>query len=57
MSQSRSQQHKDSKSPSVRLRAVFYCLWNQDPEGYKDFEDYYNRKMDMLIDYYKEMLN
>ena len=44
------------KPPSQRLRAVFYKCWEQKPEGYKIFNDYYNAKMEILINHYKEKL-
>jgi hypothetical protein len=44
------------KSPSKRLRNVFYRLWEQNNEGYTDFNMYYIGKMDMLIEHYKGKL-
>ena len=49
---------KNEKTPSQRLRAVLFRLWEQ--EGKKDFktsDDYYKYRMDQLIDHYKEKLN
>jgi len=44
-----------SKTPSQRLRAVLYVLWEQ--KGKKGlFEQYYNEKMDTLIDLIKKKL-
>ncbi len=45
------------KSPSKRLKAVFYRLWEKEPEGYKDFQLYYNFKMEKVINHYKEKLD
>lgn len=45
------------KSPSKRLKSVFYLLWKQDNEGYEDSELYYRNKMEKLIDFYKEKLD
>jgi len=44
------------KPPSQRLRAVLYRAWEQKPEGYKVFPDYYNAKMEILIEHYKSKL-
>ena len=44
------------KPPSQRLRAVLYRAWEQKPEGYKAFIDYYNAKMEILINHYKNKL-
>ena len=44
------------KPPSQRLRAVLYRLWEQTPEGYKTFNDFYNSKMEVLITHFKDKL-
>ena len=44
------------KPPSQRLRAVMYRMWEQSGEGYKTFIDYYNAKMEMLIEHFKNRL-
>jgi len=44
------------KPPSFRLRAVFYRLFEQKPEGYKTFNDYYNSQMEKLITHFKSKL-
>ena len=44
------------KPPSQRLRAVLYRSWEQKPEGYKVFIDYYNAKMETLIEHFKGKL-
>lgn len=44
------------KPPSQRLRAVLYKLWEQTPEGYKTFADFYNAKMEVLIEHFKSKL-
>jgi hypothetical protein len=44
------------KPPSQRLRAVLYKLWEQKPEGYKTFNDFYNSKMEVLIEHFKSKL-
>lgn len=47
---------KIKESPSKKLRNVFFCLWQQDNEGYHDFETYYESKLYKLINYYKKMI-
>jgi hypothetical protein len=44
------------KKPSQRLRAVFYRLWEQEPEGYKDFNLYYEFQMEKIIKHFKSKL-
>ena len=44
------------ESPSKKLRDVFYTIWLQDPEGYEEFDDYYDIKMHKLIDHYKRLI-
>jgi len=47
----------NGKTPAQRLRAVLFVGWEQKPEGYKTFVDYYNAKMEMLINHYKTKLD
>ena len=52
---SRTRKQKE-RSPSERLRAVFYSLWKKNDEGYgEDFDAYYKSKMDKLIIHYSKM--
>jgi hypothetical protein len=44
------------KPPSQRLRAVLYRLWEQAPEGFKTFNEFYNSKMEVLINHFKDKL-
>jgi len=45
------------KTPSQRLRAVLFVLWQQTkPEG-QDFESFYRSIMDMIIEHYKRKLD
>ena len=44
------------KNPSQRLRAVLYRLWEQGSEGYKDFNLYYQFKMQGFISHLKSKL-
>jgi len=45
------------KTRGQRLRAVFYRNWEKRNEGYKAFTDYYNAKMDILIEHYKKKID
>ena len=45
------------ESPSKRLRDVYFVLYNQDKQGFKEFDDFYNDKMEKLIKYFKTMIN
>lgn len=45
------------KTPSQRLRAVLYRLWEQSPEGYKAYNDFYNSKMEGFITHLKSKLS
>ena len=44
------------KRPSQRLRAVLFRLWEQDSQGYKDFNLYYDFKMNEIIKHFKSKL-
>lgn len=44
------------KSPGQRMRAVLYKLWQQNNEGYKDFQLYYNFKMENFINHLKSKI-
>jgi hypothetical protein len=44
------------KPPSYRLRAVLYRMWEQQPEGYTAFNDYYVSHMEQLIEHFKGRL-
>jgi hypothetical protein len=46
-----------AKTCSQRMRAVLYVLWQQQPEGFKDFETFYKWKMESYIDQIKSNLN
>ncbi len=43
----------DKKPPSQRLRGVLYVLWEQNPEGHKGFNTYYEVKMEGIIEHLK----
>mgnify|MGYP003636704642 CR=1 FL=1 len=44
------------KSASERLRGVYYNLWKQDDQGFEEFEDFYNSKMELLITHFKRLI-
>lgn len=44
------------KTPSQRLRAVLYRLWEQNPKGV-DFESFYRTTLEKVIDQFKERLD
>lgn len=43
----------NTKTPSQRIRAVLYILFNQDNEGMDDFEVYYRNKLEKYIEMLK----
>lgn len=45
------------KTPSKRLQAVFYRMWERNPEGYGVFNDFYNAQMEKLIVHFKKKLD
>jgi hypothetical protein len=57
MSRSERTKEEKPKTPSVRLREVFFKLWEQNAEGHPWFDDFYNDKMEKLIVHYKKMIN
>lgn len=44
------------KTPSQRLRAVLYRLWEQNKSG-TDFESFYRIRLEQVIDKFKEKLH
>lgn len=46
-----------SKTPSQRLRAVMYKLFQQDPQSFADFTRFYEYQMERLINHYKSKLD
>ena len=46
----------EKESPSKKLRAIFYNLWEQNKEGFTEFDPYYDNKMYKLISHYKKLL-
>lgn len=48
---------KGDKTPSQRLRACLYRLWEQDHGVFSNADDHYRHMMDKLINYVKEKLD
>lgn len=46
----------ETKTPSQRLRGVLFRNWEQSPEGFTDFKEYYKFKMERIIEHYKGKL-
>ena len=44
------------KSPSQRLRAILYVNFQQNDEGFKEFNSYYLFVMDKIAEHYKSKL-
>lgn len=44
------------ESKSKQLRNAYYGLFEKDNEGFKDFDSYYDSKMDKLIKHFRKML-
>ena len=48
---------KTDKSPSKRLRAVLFVLWNTTTSKKESFDSFYKRHMEALINQYKDRLS
>lgn len=46
----------EGKTQSQRLRNVLYKLWEQQPEGFKDFDTFYKSRTERIIEQIKEKL-
>ena len=46
----------EGKTPSKRLRDVLYVLFTQQPEGFKQFDEFYKYKMTAITDHLKSKL-
>ena len=44
------------KTQSQRIRNVMYRVWQQKPEGFKDFKDFYKFKTEQIITWLKSKL-
>ena len=49
-------EYDDMKSPSQRLRAILYRNYEQDNQGYKDFNTYYIGQMETICNHFKSKL-
>ncbi len=47
----------DTKTPSQRLRGVLFRLYEQTKDGSEDFEQYYRRQMEKLIEHVKARID
>lgn len=47
----------EGKTKGQRLRAVLYVNFQQSPDGYKVFDDYYNHHMEVIITHWKNKLD
>ncbi len=47
---------KQDKTPSQRMRSVLYLLWQKEGES-GVFDDFYKRKMEEVIEYFKKKLD
>ena len=45
------------KSPSKRMKAVLYLIWQKDNGGYDDFELFYRNRMERMIEQLKSKLD
>lgn len=46
-----------NKTPSQRLRAAMFVLFDKNPEGYRDFNTFYGATMEKLIDMVKKRID
>jgi hypothetical protein len=49
-------EYDELKSPAQRLRGILYRIFEQNPDGFKDFNSYYIHKMGKLCDHFKNQL-
>lgn len=47
---------RKDKTPSERLRGVIYRFWEQNKKGEEEWELYYKKIMERMIEYYKDKL-
>ena len=48
--------HDNPKTKSQRLRNTLYVYWKQDEGGFKEFKDFYDNRMEALIQQVKDRL-
>lgn len=46
--------YSEAKKPSQRLRAVLFVAWKQNTDQTEDFDAYYRRRMEALINHIKQ---
>ena len=46
-----------AKTPSQRLRAVMYKMFQQDPQSFADFTRFYEYQMERMISHFKSKLD
>ncbi len=49
--------YDNPKTQSQRLRGVLYRLWQNKPEGFSDFKQYYKWKTDRIIQHLKDQID
>jgi hypothetical protein len=49
-------QYENIKTPSQRLRAILFVNYQQNPEGFQSFPNYYQSKMDQICEHFKNKL-
>jgi hypothetical protein len=47
----------NGKTPSQRLRNILFRIYEQDNEGYKDFNNFYVAKMEQICEQYKNKID
>jgi hypothetical protein len=47
----------DSKRPSQRLRGVLWHCWDKNTDKTEDFDAYYRRRMERVIEHFKQELD
>lgn len=46
-----------NRTPSQRLRAILYVLWNENNEGHPTFDSFYSQKIEKIITHFKDRLD
>jgi hypothetical protein len=45
------------KTPSQRLRSVLFLCWKNNNEGFQSYEQYYNSKMEQILNHFKSKID
>jgi len=48
---------RKEKTKSQVLRSVLYKIWQTNPDGHDDPDEFYSKYMDQIIEYYKQYFN